>query len=65
MQTLTIKQTGNFRVDALGGVTEQKKAELDALAIQVLDEQQNVDQFQAIVNSLYRKNQSYSKFIEY
>jgi hypothetical protein len=55
MQTLTIKQTGNFRVDALGGVTEQKKAELDALAIQVLDEQQNVDQFQAIVNSLTEK----------
>ena len=53
MSTLTLKH--NFHTDALGGVTEQKKAELDALAIQVIDEQQNVDQFQAIVNSLTEK----------
>lgn len=53
MSTLILKH--NFHADALGGVTEQKKAELDALAILVIDEQQNVDQFQAIVDSLTEK----------
>jgi hypothetical protein len=36
-------------------VTERKKAELDSLALQVLDAQQQVDQFQAIVTALTGK----------
>jgi hypothetical protein len=37
------------------GVTERKKAELDALTLQVLDAQQQVDQYQAIVTALTGK----------
>ncbi|HET6992935.1 MAG TPA: hypothetical protein VFJ43_16505 [Bacteroidia bacterium] len=37
------------------GVTEKKKAELDALTLEVLDAQQEVDQFQAIVTALTTK----------
>ncbi len=50
--------------DALvGGVTEQKKTELNALVIQVFDAQQNVDQFQAIVNSLTEKSNNIQGFL--
>ncbi|HYG50811.1 MAG TPA: hypothetical protein VD905_07900 [Flavobacteriales bacterium] len=37
------------------GVTEKKKAELDALTLEVLNAQQDVAQYQAIVNSLTQK----------
>jgi hypothetical protein len=37
------------------GVTERKKAELDALSLKVLDAQQQVNQFQSIVASLTTK----------
>lgn len=37
------------------GITERKKAELDAKSLEVLDAQQEVDQFQAIVASLTQK----------
>ncbi len=37
------------------GVTEKKKSELDGLTLQVLDAQQQVDQFQSIVTSLTDK----------
>jgi chromosome segregation ATPase len=37
------------------GVTEKKKAELDALALQVLNTQNQVEQLQAVVNSLQEK----------
>lgn len=53
MTTLTLKRsltsTGKY------GVTERKKAELDALSLKVLDAQQQVDQFQSIVSSLTTK----------
>ena len=38
------------------GITEKKKVELDALALQVLTAQYDVEQQQAIVNSLTQKN---------
>lgn len=37
------------------GITERKKAELDAKSLEVLDVQQEVDQYQAIVTSLTQK----------
>jgi hypothetical protein len=37
------------------GITERKKAELDAKTLEVLDVQQEVDQFQAIVTALTQK----------
>lgn len=43
------------------GVTERKKAELDALALKVLDAQQQVDQFQAIVTALTTKLNSFQQ----
>lgn len=54
-----LNKTSDLRMllpDTQGGVTEQKKAELDALAILVLDAQHNVLQFQAIVDSLTEKS---------
>ena len=45
------------------GITEKKKAELDALTLQVLDAQHEVEQFQAIVNSLTEKSQNFSNFL--
>lgn len=44
-----VKPSGKY------GVTERKKAELDALTLQVLDAQQQVNQYQAIVASLTTK----------
>lgn len=66
MSTLTFKHTQSIHVrkpDTLGGVTEQKKAELDALAIKVLDAQHAVEQFQAIVNSLAEKSNVIQNFL--
>jgi hypothetical protein len=45
------------------GVTEKKKAELDGLALKVLDAQQEVDQFQAIVTSLTTKLNNFQGFL--
>jgi hypothetical protein len=45
------------------GVTESKKAELDALALKVLDAQQQVDQFQSIVASLTTKLNSFQALL--
>jgi hypothetical protein len=58
-QVLRIKQ--NKETDMLDsnnmyGVTERKKSEIDALANEVLDNQGQVDQLQAIVNSLTQKS---------
>lgn len=61
----TYKQS-NFKIllpNTLGGVTEQKKAELDALTIMVLDAQHNVEQFQAIVDSLTEKSNTIQGFL--
>ena len=44
------------------GITEQKKAELDLLSIEVLDAEHDVQQYQAIVTSLTEK---YEKFLGY
>ena len=66
MSTLTFKHTQSpyaLKPDTLGGVTEQKKAELDALAIKVLDAQHVVEQFQAIVNSLAEKSNVIQNFL--
>jgi hypothetical protein len=49
MTTFTKVRTAKY------GVTEKKKAELDALTLEVLDAQQDVDQFQAIVSALTTK----------
>lgn len=47
------------------GITEKKKAELDALAIKVTDAQYDVDQQQAIVTSLTEKSQNFQAFLAY
>lgn len=62
----TLNKTSDLRMllpDTLGGVTEQKKAELDALAILVLDAQHNVQQFQAIVDSLTEKSNTVQGYL--
>lgn len=41
------------------GVTERKKAELDQLALEILDAQKLVEQFQAIVDSLSSKENNF------
>ncbi|MBC8053439.1 MAG: hypothetical protein H7Y13_10285 [Sphingobacteriaceae bacterium] len=45
------------------GITESKKAELDALNIQVLDAQHDVDQNQAIVTSLTEKLNNFQGYL--
>jgi len=45
------------------GITEDKKAELDALTLQVLEAQQDVEQLQAIVNSLTDKLNDFNGFL--
>lgn len=51
----TIAKQKLFRYKPKYGVTEHKKAELDALTLEVLDAQQQVDQYQAIVTALTTK----------
>jgi hypothetical protein len=51
------------KVPRLYGVTERKKEELDALTLQVLDAQQQVDQYQAIVTSLTAKLANYTAML--
>lgn len=45
------------------GVTEAKKAELDDLALKVLDAQQQVDQYQAIVTALTTKLNTFQQIL--
>ena len=45
------------------GVTEKKKAELDALSLAVLDAQQQVDQYQSIVTSLTTKQSNFQALL--
>jgi len=45
------------------GITEKKKAELDALVLQVLDARHKVEQFQAIVTSLTEKSQNFAAYL--
>jgi ABC-type phosphate transport system auxiliary subunit len=45
------------------GITEQKKAELDALVIKVTDAEHQVEQFQAIVDSLTTKSANFQGFL--
>jgi hypothetical protein len=52
-QTITHKQNAT-RIGKYG-ITERKKAELDSKILEVLDAQQDVDQYQAIVTSLTQK----------
>lgn len=52
----------NFKVKKFG-VTERKKAELDALVSAVLDAQLNVEQYQAMVNSLSEKSLKFQQFL--
>lgn len=44
-------------------ITEKKKAELDELALQVLDAQHDVDQYQAIVSALTLKLSDFESFL--
>ena len=46
------------------GITEHKKAELDALVIQVTDTQHQVEQFQAIADSLTTKSNNFKGFFD-
>jgi len=45
------------------GITESKKAELDALSLQVIDAQYDVNKFQSIVTSLADKVNSFQGFL--
>lgn len=45
------------------GITEKKKAELDALTLEVMDAQEEVQQFQAIVTSLTDKLNNFQGFL--
>lgn len=45
------------------GITEDKKAELDALQLKVLDAQQDVEQYQAIVSALTDKLNNFNGFL--
>jgi hypothetical protein len=47
------------------GVTEEKKAELDKLSIEIIDAQYNVDQYEAIVASLTEKSRSFGQTLLY
>lgn len=51
------------RQSRMYGVTERKKEELDALSLQVLDAQQQVDQFQAIVTALTAKQSNFNALL--
>ncbi|HPF10817.1 MAG TPA: hypothetical protein PKW08_05235 [Flavobacteriaceae bacterium] len=59
METVVKHSTNKVRYN----VTEQKKAELDYLAIQVLDAQHEVEQYQAMVNSLTEKYTNFQNFM--
>src|SRR5262245_62070271 len=45
------------------GITEKKKAELDELTSEVTDAQHDVDQYQAMVNSLIEKSMKLERFL--
>ena len=45
------------------GVTESKKAELDSLTLEVLDQQGEVDKFQAMVTSLTEKSNLFQGYL--
>lgn len=61
MPTTTILQSPLSRKRY--GVTERKKAELDALTLQVVNAQGDVQQYQSIVNSLTEKLISFQGFL--
>lgn len=63
MATLPLTKLKPTRVPHRYGVTERKKAELDALTLQVLDAQQLVDQYQAIVTALTAKLNNFQAFL--
>jgi flagellar hook-basal body complex protein FliE len=52
-----------IRGTAKYGITESKKAELDALTLKVINAQHTVDQFQSIVNSLTIKTTNFQGFL--
>jgi len=47
------------------GITEKKKSELDKLAIKIIDAQFEVDQYQAMVNSLTDKQENFENMLVY
>jgi len=55
--------TATTPVKVIKGVTEAKKTKLDGWAIKVLDAKHNVDQFQAMVNSLTDKLNNFNGFL--
>ena len=59
------KGTSIYKLNKTGlnGFTEIKKAELDAKSIEVLNAQQQVEQFQAIANSLSSKLSNFQVFL--
>lgn len=59
----TIAKRTNKPVSKFIGIAERKKAELDSLARQVLNAQQQVDQYQAIVISLTAKLNNFQSYL--
>lgn len=59
METITILPEKRKQYD----ITERKKAELDFLTIQVLDAQHQVEQYQAMVDSLTEKSNKFMGFL--
>lgn len=63
MSTL-LRKANPVQLIQMYGITEKKKAELDALTLEVLDAQHDVQQFQAIVASLNEKFQKFQGFLD-
>lgn len=59
MRTLNPNQSGNNY-----GIAQKKMAELDKLSNEVLDAQHDVEQFQAIVNSLIEKSEQFQGYLD-
>jgi hypothetical protein len=63
MQTIQKAPLRALAISKRYGITENKKAELDALTLQVLDAQHDVEQYQSIVTSLTEKVANFQGFL--
>ena len=62
-QYKALRQVRPAAITSRYGITESKKAELDALSLQVIDAQYDVNKFQSIVTSLADKVNSFQGFL--
>ena len=62
-QYKALRQVRPATITSRYGITESKKAELDALSLQVIDAQYDVNKFQSIVTSLADKVNSFQGFL--